>query len=292
MGLSRRDVDERIEDIVQFAEMEEFIDAPAKTYSSGMYMRLAFSVAVSVEPDILIIDEVLAVGDESFQKKCLKRINEFKEQGKTLIFVSHSLAAVRSLCDEAIWIDRGNLKAKGKVDDVLDEYLVAVYERDAKRRSGESKTAGSKDKNRWGTRRAEITDVKLLDESGNESYLFKSGDNMKVQISYRSKETVDTPRMGLMIRTAEGKVCFGTNTQSLGDAPDHLPESGTAEVVFEDLPLLIGSYAITVLLMSDNGAETYDYHDSKYHFSIVHGIKGIYGINNIPHQWHNWPGAE
>ena len=120
MGLPRRMVEERFDEIVAFAEMEEFIDAPAKTYSSGMYMRLAFSVAVSVDPDIILIDEVFAVGDESFQRKCLERIDNFKSEGKTILFVSHGLDAVRGLCDEAVWLDKGKLSAQGANYKVLE----------------------------------------------------------------------------------------------------------------------------------------------------------------------------
>lgn len=135
MGLSRRTIDERLDDIISFANIGEFIDAPAKTYSSGMYMRLAFAVAVSVDPDIILIDEVLAVGDESFQRKCLERMKQFKNKGKTIVFVSHDLSAVRSLCDEAIWLDTGKLQAQGPTGAVIERYLGSVNRREEERLS-------------------------------------------------------------------------------------------------------------------------------------------------------------
>ena len=121
-GLSKEEIDNRIDRIIEFSELNEFIDNPVRTYSSGMYMRLAFSVAINVDVDILLIDEILAVGDQHFQEKCMNKMKELKEQGKTMVFVSHSQEAVKFLCDRAIWLDDGKIRMDGKVEDVLNEY--------------------------------------------------------------------------------------------------------------------------------------------------------------------------
>lgn len=122
-GLTRKQIDERIEDIIKFSELENFIDSPVRTYSSGMYMRLAFSVAINVDADILLIDEILAVGDEHFQQKCFSKMEELREQGKTMVFVTHSLGAVKRLCSRTVWLSDGIIKMDGKSDDVIDSYV-------------------------------------------------------------------------------------------------------------------------------------------------------------------------
>ncbi len=282
MGLSRREIDKRFDDIVGFAEMEEFIDAPAKTYSSGMFMRLAFSVAISVDPDILLIDEVLAVGDESFQIKCLSRINEFKEQGKTLLFVSHSMDAVRRLCDKAVWLDKGNLRAQGEADDVIDQYMETVY----------GQGAGGPPVERWrsGTRRAEFTAVRLLDSDGEEADVFNNGDYLKLRFEYRSKEKVEDPIVGIWVRTTgNDMICYGVNTLVTGDAPAVLPDSGVVEIEFEELLLLPGFYNLTVALLNKDDTETFDYHDRKYRFEVKGGSPHEIGVSRMPGKWLHWP---
>ncbi len=122
-GLSRSEIDKRIDDIIEFSELGEFIDTPVRTYSSGMYMRLAFSVAINVDADILLIDEILAVGDRHFQDKCLDKMKELKKQGKTMVFVSHSAESVKNLCDRAVWLHEGSVRMDGATDKVVDEYL-------------------------------------------------------------------------------------------------------------------------------------------------------------------------
>jgi len=287
MGLSRRDVDERLDDIVRFAEMEEFIDAPAKTYSSGMYMRLAFSVAVSVDPDILLIDEVLAVGDESFQRKCLERINEFKGEGKTILFVSHSRDAVRSLCEEAVWLDKGKLRAAGTTDMVIDRYMQSINENVEERMSQEEDK--SEEGDRWGTGRALISDVKLLDENGKEKHAYQTGDYMKVRVDYLARERVETPVVGLAIRRSDDVICFGTNTLLLGKPPDVLTGDGTVEFEIENLSLLPASYTFTAAMHNEDGSETYDYRERRFPFVVMGGSKNEVGVSHMDFRWIDWP---
>lgn len=287
LGLSRREIDERFDEIVAFAEMEEFIDAPAKTYSSGMYMRLAFSVAVSVDPDILLIDEVLAVGDESFQRKCLARINDFKDRGKTILFVSHGMETVRGLCEEAVWLDKGTLKAKGPSEGVIDQYLGSVFNKDEVRQTAGLEKDGEDDQ-RWGTRRAEITGVKLLDENGEEKNLFGTGDYMKVQVTCFAPEKVEKPVLGIGLRRSDGTMCFGTNTLVLGDPPESMAGEAVLEMEIKELPLLRGSYNVSPTLQKDyNGTEIYDHHEKRFRFEVVSSPPIEIGVSHVPYKWLN-----
>lgn len=294
LGLSRREIERRFDDIVRFAEMEEFIDAPAKTYSSGMFMRLAFAVAVSVDPDILLIDEVLAVGDASFQRKCLKRINEIKNQGTTIIYVSHSMDAVKDLCDEAVWLDRGVLKAQGTTEKVVDQYLAAVFQHDQQRIGEEEKERQlqEEDEQRWGTRRAEITGVQLIGAGNAENYLFNTGDAMRVRLQYRTDQEIEAPVAGVLIRADDGTACFGANTLTIGKAPAKLPLQGELELEFDEVRFLPGSYTLSAALQNQDGSEVFDYHDRKYHFDVVGGIANESGVCHLPYKWLNWPAAE
>src|SRR5438132_4057857 len=178
LGLTKREIEQRFDEIVAFAELREFIDAPVKTYSSGMYMRLGFSVAIHVDPDVLLIDEVLAVGDEAFTRKCLDKIGEFRRRGKTIVLVTHSLGLVEKMCDEALWLRHGRLVDQGDPRRVVDAYLTYVAGGEEALLARDSPAAGaapaSEDpgaahgyrEGRWGSREVEITSVRLLDDRG------------------------------------------------------------------------------------------------------------------------------
>lgn len=289
MGLPRKVIEERFDEIVDFAEMREFIDAPAKTYSSGMYLRLAFSVAVSVDPDIILIDEVFAVGDESFQRKCLERINKFKSEDKTIVFVSHSLDAIRSLCDEAIWLEKGKLRSWGSTDKVTDAYLAAVNRVEEYRLSAE-KGEGF-DERRWGTRRGEIIDVSLFGASGESRYTFETGDGLKVRITWRAKENLQEPVIGLAVYRTDGVLCFGSNTSDTGETPASVgPGEGELWFEIDRLDLLPGDYQLSVSFHDLDREEIYDYHDRKFHFKVLSGPDVEIGIFHLPHRWVGWQG--
>ncbi|MBP8863078.1 MAG: ABC transporter ATP-binding protein, partial [Anaerolineae bacterium] len=162
MGLSRQEVDRRFDEIVAFSELEPFIDVPVKHYSSGMYVRLGFAVAVHTDPEILLVDEVLAVGDAAFQRKCYDRIDQLRANGVTLLFVSHSAETVRSLCKRALWLDAGTLVADGTAESVVQQYTVHSWEAE------EGKLPSPDNVKRWGTGRVQITRVELLDGAGKE----------------------------------------------------------------------------------------------------------------------------
>ena len=290
MGLPRRLIEERFDQIVAFADIGGFIDSPAKTYSSGMYLRLAFAVAVNVDPDILLIDEVFAVGDQSFQLKCMERIDRFKSEGKTIIFVSHSLDAVRSLCERAVWIERGKIRIHGVTEKVIDLYMSAVNEKEEERLTAEADTK-EEDPNRWGTRRGEITGVELLDDEGEPRHTYKTRDKMKIRISYDAKEPLEEPVIGLAIVRGDGVLCFGTNTTDTGRTPDVL-KRGQGELWYEfrDLNLLPGDYYLSVSFHNLDQSETFDYLDRQYRFKVLEGPEVETGLVHMSHAWINWEG--
>jgi lipopolysaccharide transport system ATP-binding protein len=187
LGLSQEEMAARFKEIVDFAELERFIDMPLKIYSSGMYMRLGFAIAINVEPDILLIDEVLAVGDETFQKKCLAKIEEFKQQGKTMVFVSHALETVRKLCDQAIWLEQGEIQSIGNPDKVIYDYLDDLRRKegvalDKKHRHLRYELEEQQLENRWGSGEVEIYDVQLLGGNGEEQHVYQTGDIMTIRL--------------------------------------------------------------------------------------------------------------
>ncbi|HMO59672.1 MAG TPA: polysaccharide ABC transporter ATP-binding protein, partial [Roseiflexaceae bacterium] len=182
LGIGRRDMQARLDEIVAFADMADFLDMEVKHYSSGMYTRLAFAVAVSVDPEVLITDEVLAVGDEAFQRKCMERIFAFRQQGRTIIFVSHALETVRTLCDRAIWLERGEPRLLGNAGTVIDAYLEEVNRREAEELARRSEMTASGE--RFGSREVEISGVSLLDASGRPGTVFQTGAALTVRIHY------------------------------------------------------------------------------------------------------------
>ncbi len=290
MGLPRRVVAERFDEIVRFAEMEQFIDAPAKTYSSGMYLRLAFSVAVSIDPDIILIDEVFAVGDESFQRKCMERMDDFKREGKTIVFVSHSLDAVRSLCDEAVWLDRGKVMCTGSTTEVIDRYLDSVNEEEEKRLAREQGVF--RDEGRWGSYRAEITSVSLEDGEGNPKHIFRTGDRLRARIAWKANVPVDDPVFGMAIHRGDGVLCFGTNTSGCDYKPEKLEGEGELSFELDSLALLPGSYFFSFSCHSRDDSEIYDYHDRRYPFRVVDGPRREVGLVHMEHRWRGWgPGT-
>jgi ABC-type polysaccharide/polyol phosphate transport system ATPase subunit len=287
LGLSKREIQNRFDDIVRFAGLEDFIDSPVKTYSSGMYMRLGFAIAINVDPDILLIDEILAVGDEEFQHKCLKAINEFKRREKTLVFVSHDLGSVERLCDEVVWIEGGVLRARGIPRMVIDRYTdyvssleeVRTFE-DHQRALEEAKKGNA---NRWGTREVEITGVKLTDGNNKEKYLFENGEPIEITLSYKANKKIEDPVFGIGIFKNDGACVYGTNTAIDGISIEAIERDGNVVFSMERNNLIEGSYLLDVAVHKRDG-HPYDYHSRLYSFSIQSKAKDI-GIYRPEHTW-------
>ena len=316
LGLTKRQVAQRFDEIVEFAELQEFIDAPVKTYSSGMYMRLGFAVAINVDPDVLLVDEVLAVGDEGFTHKCLDKFAEFKRRGKTILLVTHSLGLVERFCDEALWLDAGRIKGSGDPKRIVGAYLTDIAQReehelaaaDAKARESASAGVVSPDEpasavlpdnpvetatgpadmfrateGRWGSREVEIVEVTLVGGDGQAGHVFQSGDPMDVRIRLRAPLPVDDFVVGIGIFNAEGVCCYGTNTSIAELEAERLHGDADATFSIASLDLVEGTYKLDVAVHKLDGYP-YDYHRLLYTFRVKLRAKDV-GIYRPRHEW-------
>jgi len=308
LGLSKKEVMRRFDEIVEFAEMQDFIDAPVKTYSSGMYMRLGFSVAIHVDPEVLLVDEVLAVGDEGFTHKCLDKFAEFKRRNKTILLVTHSLGLVERFCDEAVWLDAGKKRAQGDPTRVIGAYVTDVERQeeqflaasDAKaqqesgtqaattiespRDAGEASADMFKaTEGRWGSGGVEIADVQFLNDQDQATHIFHTGEPLTVRLSVRASRPVDDFVFGFGIFNAEGMCVYGTNTDLEEYEADSLSGSATVDFIVEALDLVEGTYKLDVAVHKRDGAP-YDYHRLLHTFRVKSRVKDV-GIYRPRHKW-------
>ncbi|MFQ5814238.1 MAG: ABC transporter ATP-binding protein [Anaerolineae bacterium] len=289
LGLSQEQMDAKFKEIVEFSELERFINVPLKHYSSGMYMRLGFAIAINVEPDILLIDEVLAVGDESFQKKCLAKIEELKSQGKTMVFVSHALETVRKLCDQAIWLEEGDIKSMGSSDKVIYDYLDDLRRKegvalDEKHRHLRYELEEQQLENRWGSGEVKIYEVQLLDRDGEEKYVYQTGDAMIIRLHYEVKEPLADLTFGVGIHRSDGLHIHATNTLAQNIHYDARVGKGVVDLEYGELPLSTGTYAVSVGVWPDDRWQLpYDMHSQMYQFSVWGA--GDEGLIALPHRW-------
>ena len=208
-GLRKQEVDRRFDQIVEFSELDRFIDLPIRTYSAGMHMRLGFSIAVNVDAEILLLDEVFAVGDEAFQRKCIDRILAFKEQGKTIAFVSHSASALERMCDRAMLLSQGSVQYDGETGEAIRRYqqLLAGEENPAERAAGLRE---------WGSGEARVTDVRLVGADGEPREVFSAGDTLVLYVGVETHEEIPPPVLTAELRDAAG-ILLGQSSQALGD---------------------------------------------------------------------------
>ncbi len=290
-GLTRREVEQRFDAILAFAELEEFVDNPLRTYSTGMQMRLAFAVAAHIEPEILLIDEVLAVGDISFQRKCLDRIAQFRAQGCTIILVSHDASLVRQLCDEALWLRAGELVAHGPAEMVVGQYVAemtaATRRRTPAARPPVLTPMGTElriNENRFGSLEMEIVAVRLLDRAGLPAAELDSGDPLQVEIEYLAPKAIIAPIFGVTISREDGLVCYDTSTAAAGLKLPIVQGEGRIVLNLDRLDLIGGSYFVDVGVYEQDWAYAYDYHWHVYPL-LVHSGGGEKGILRPPHHW-------
>ncbi|MEO8097255.1 MAG: ABC transporter ATP-binding protein [Acidobacteriota bacterium] len=238
MGMKRSEITRRFDEIVDFAGVEKFLETPVKRYSSGMYLRLAFAVAAHMDPEVLFVDEVLAVGDASFQKKCIGKMSDVARDGRTVLFVSHNMGAVRELCQRAIWLSGGNIQDDGGVEDVVQRYMHAATD------STFSFTSRHYD--------FEIEQIVLRDGSGAATSTFEPGDDLEVEISFHAKQTIRLPYIWLSV-TSLGGPCFAANMILDGRRPAALDGRGVLKCRFNNIPLLPQSYTITAAIRTSDG---------------------------------------
>lgn len=266
LGLSRDEIRQNFDSIVDFSELEKFIDMPVKHYSSGMYMRLAFSVAVHVNPDVLFVDEILSVGDQAFQSKCIDRIFDIKQAGTTIIIVSHDLRTMQNLCSRLIWLRDGETVIDDIPQRVLAEY--EDYSRAVQEEQHEALQQSGRSFNRWGTREVEIEAVRLRRADGRESKDFSTGDPLSVDVHYRVNEPVEEAQFGLSIFRWDGTQINAPFTHHRVSAG---PRRGVLRYHIDHLPLRPSSYFISVSVHDEQGLSAYDYHDRAYPLLVSDG---------------------
>jgi energy-coupling factor transporter ATP-binding protein EcfA2 len=267
----------RYDDIVSFAGLEGFIDEPVKNYSSGMYVRLGFSVAINVDPDVLLIDEVLAVGDAEFQQRCTDKIIDLKKQGRTIVVVSHSMDSVRDLCDQVALLEHGRLVTVGPAVDVIDEYLVDVFH---------DETFDVQDGARWGSGEIRIDRAELLGPDGKRASILQTGEPLVVRMHYTAHERVPSPVFGIGIHAADGAYVAGPNTRDCGYAVESVDGEGIVEVRIERLMLVPGTYAVTVAVHDETGTHPFDFRQKLLSMQVELGKpRDLLGYLALDTQW-------
>ena len=284
-GLSTKEIKERLDQIIEFSELEEFIDMPVKHYSSGMYVRLGFAVAIHTDPDILLVDEVLAVGDAHFQNKCIDSVMKFRRRGGTLLLVSHGLEVIQSICNRAIWFDKGEVQADGAPIDVLMAYRNRVADEE-NAKTTQAKTESLTEEKRWGTGDLNITNVEIFDQSGEQRTVYGTGDPFIVHIHYQANKRIEEPVFGIAIHHQNGIHITGPNSQTGGFKIPLVEGRGKVIYTVPSLALLEGGYLLSVAATDFSGSIMYDYHDRYYPFRVFPGkMLEQYGMITLHGQW-------
>jgi len=279
LGMSKKQLNQRFDEIVGFAGLEHFIDTPVKNYSSGMYVRLGFSVAINVDPEILLIDEVLAVGDAEFQRRCLEKFDDFQEAGKTIVIVSHALESVRNLCDTAAWLEHGLLRRIGTASEVIDEYLTESHT---------DRAADGDHGARWGTGEAQVEKIEVLDGSGEPVKRVRTGDTVIFRFHYKSDALIEKPVWGMALFSLDGVWVTGPSTREVGLYPEKLApgDEGYVDLHVDRLLLLPGTYDVSASLFNITGATVYDMRHRALRFDVEFGDPHEeYGFMSLGGSW-------
>lgn len=320
-GLTKKEIDARLEQIIDFSELGEFIDNPVRTYSSGMYMRLAFSVAINVDAEILLIDEILAVGDTNFQQKCFERLRELKQSGITIVIVTHDTGTVERFCSSAVWLENGIIKAEGKTNSVVDKYLRFMNskriesieqacekenekklqkesQRENNKINNESKEVINNDEidselneeseidynsNRFGLKYIEITKAILKNNQGKETTVLKGGEQVELEIYYKVNKPLEEYVFGMGFYTLEGLCIYGSNTQLDNLIVKHSGGQGKVKFIIPSLPLLTGIYGLNVAIVDENGTPM-DFIRNYCNFNVVSDNRSS-GFIEVEHEW-------
>ncbi len=282
LGYSKREMEKRVDRIVEFAGLQDFIDAPLRTYSSGMVARLGFAVATDERPEILIVDEILSVGDTEFQTRSFERIQSFQAQGTTILLVTHDIGRVETMCQRAIFLSHGQIVASGSSAQVVDRYLGRIRQRE-EARLAEAQTEAQPW--RWGNRKIEITKVEFLDEKGQPKNIFQTGDYFALRIEYEAHEPIDSPVFGMAIHHNDGTHITGPNTQFAGLDLGRVEGRGWVLYEVERLPLLQGLYKVSVAVHNPSDSEMYDDHDRGYQIRVENSNREVYGYISLSGKW-------
>ena len=291
MGLKRREIHEKFDEIVAFAELEQFIDTPIKHYSSGMYARLGFAVAIHVDPEILLIDEVLAVGDMNFRKKCYERLHEILSRERTtIVFVSHDVYRVQALCKKALFLSKGRIQMMGDTGEVI-----SCYNNEMKKALLLKEPAFSE--KRWGTGEVRITSVQLSDAGGKATDTYETSGSLAIKITYHAPKKVDNPAFRFVIQTTDGVWLICARAEHGKNGPDSIEGDGTMQCTFESLPLLKNSYIAGIYIGSPDSQIDYDVWPNAAQFSVTPpqneghcSLSAYNGLIHVPAKMLHYPG--
>jgi ABC-2 type transport system ATP-binding protein len=263
LGMTRRDIAVRFDDIVQFSGLESFIDAPVKTYSSGMYIRLAFAVAINVDPRLLIVDEILAVGDVTFQQRCLEKFVEFRNDGRTIVLVTHDLNSVRNMCDRAVWLRHGVLVSEGDPSELVDAYTEQMLGQHQRTDDGSV---------RRGSGEIQVVRVEIAVSGRDESVKrFRTGDSVVLRLHYRCERPVLRPVVAIEIESLGGATVTAPTTRDVGMVPERLEGAGCIEVELDQVSLLPGAYDLHTTISDFNRSHIYDHLHVAARFDVMSG---------------------
>jgi ABC-2 type transport system ATP-binding protein len=262
LGLPQKELRNRFDHIIDFAGVGDFIDEPVKNYSSGMYVRLGFSVAINVDPDVLLVDEVLAVGDEAFQRKCNEKFAQLRNQGKTIVLVSHSLGSVQNMCHRVAWFSHGHLMRVGPPKEVIEAYTETVQV---------DHQVDDEGHRRWGSGEGRIAGVELMDGAGRPASRLHSGDGAVVRLHYEMDEAIERPVFQVSIQTLEGFVVSAPKNRDVDCVPEKLQGAGYVDLTFPSLPLLPGTYDLSASLTDYSCLHEYDVRANVLRFDIDRG---------------------
>ena len=282
LGMSKRDVEARFDEIVGFAGLEKFIDSPVKNYSNGMQLRLGFSIASHVDPEILLIDEVLAVGDQAFQRKCSEKIEGFRNEGRTIVIVSHGLPSILQLCDNTAWLEKGEVRMIGPSPDVVAEYTGESLATSERRDDEQGR--------RWGNGAALIKEIRLINEDGQNTRAFTTSESMRIEIDYVANRNLQETVFSLRFTSLHGTEVWAANSKRRREFVHRLKESGTVVIDIPSVPLLEGSYDITAIITDNSEGRVYDWWDKRVRFDVTSGSNFDEGIVTIDSVW-NLDGA-
>ena len=281
LGMTRKEIENKFDDIVEFAGLEKFIDTPVKNYSSGMVVRLGFAVAINVEPEILIIDEVLAVGDEEFQQRCFQKIEQFRREGRTIVFVSHGLSQVSQFCHRALWLEKGEVQTIGPAYEVVSEYTGVAHHVE----HVEAPEISDEPLDRWGTGEVRIIKVQMTTSDGVETNNFESGKPFKVRVDYEINAPVTELVVGLRITHLHGFNVFGSNTKRRGLSIPTDQKVGSVEFAVEALPILEGTFDLTIDISDNAEVNPYDHLEKVFRFNVNQVGTFDEGVTRIGGQW-------
>ena len=269
LGMGKAEVDRKFDQIVDFSGVEEFIDQPVKNYSSGMYVRLGFAVSIHVEPEVLLVDEVLAVGDMEFQEKCLDKFAQFRDEGRTVVVVSHGVEQMKTFCDEVAWLDHGVLQDVGDAAKVVEKYTDVSH-------SAEEVDGGG---TRFGTGEVRVDTVEILDAAGTPVESIRSGDPMRMRLHYVASEPVERPVFGVSLTTAGGKHVWSNDQRMSETIVDRLPAgSGHVDVTFDRLMLMPDLWDVSVGVTDFHKTRVIEGHQKAARFTVTSGpLRGASG---------------